>query len=621
MRAAQLGELGIETIKDLLYYAPFRYETVEREVTIANLQPETTVCIHAQVISKIPIKTARFASMLKVTVADQTGKLDLTWFNNRFILSSLKVGEQYYFTGKVSAFKGKPTITNPSVERETPEFGSLVPVYHESADITSRFLRKLVKQALEQTYLADDPKMLDIYKKHKLIALKAALNTLHRPEAEGGVLKSARDRLAFDEMFFLIKDVMEKKREHEKSASIFSLSVSDKDISQFYALLPYPPTSSQKDAIQNIAKDLAQPHPMQRLLQGEVGSGKTTVAAFLLWIAAKNNKKAILVCPTNILASQHFETLKKVFSSQLSAFSIGIYTGKEKSVDCDILVGTHALFTIKKFKPVIVIIDEEHRFGVSQRESFFQGKKKPHFLSMTATPIPRTVALTALADRDVSFILPHKSNSNIKTWVVGSSKRPGAYAWIQKTMKQTGQQTIVVCPFIEESVIETLVSVKSAKQEFERLKKVFSDFKLALLHGKIADKDKIFANMMSGKTDMLVTTPVVEVGVDIPKANVIVIEGAERFGLAQLHQLRGRVGRRGQDAYCLLFTSHESLATGRLTYFAKTYDGNALAEYDLKHRGSGELLGTMQHGFDTFQFASWSDIQLIETCKKELERR
>ncbi|HSW89535.1 MAG TPA: OB-fold nucleic acid binding domain-containing protein, partial [Patescibacteria group bacterium] len=196
MRAAQLGELGIETIKDLLYYAPFRYETVEREVTIANLQPETTVCIHAQVISKIPIKTARFASMLKVTVADQTGKLDLTWFNNRFILSSLKVGEQYYFTGKVSAFKGKPTITNPSVERETPEFGSLVPVYHESADITSRFLRKLVKQALEQTYLADDPKMLDIYKKHKLIALKAALNTLHRPEAEGGVLKSARDRLA-----------------------------------------------------------------------------------------------------------------------------------------------------------------------------------------------------------------------------------------------------------------------------------------------------------------------------------------------------------------------------------------------------------------------------------------
>ncbi|MEP7167395.1 MAG: ATP-dependent DNA helicase RecG [Candidatus Woesebacteria bacterium] len=619
-REAQLQELGIETIKDLLFDAPFRYETVEREVLIANLQIDTTVCIKATVASKFPIRTPRFKSMLKAKVTDSSGSLDVTWFNNPFILNTLKIGEEYYFTGKVGLFGKKPALTNPTIEKQIPEFGSLVPVYHESADINSRYLRKLIRFAYENVDLSDTSLMKTIYTKHGLISLKNALESLHQIKADCVDLKIAKERLAFDELFYLIKEVTEQKKAHQQSASIGKLTATNTDINAFFSLLPYAPTSSQRETIAAISLDLVQPHPMFRLVQGEVGSGKTTVAAFALFISARQGKKGILICPTNILARQHFDTLTTLFGKRIS---IGLYTGKEKETDADILVGTHALFALKGIHPSVVIIDEEHRFGVKQRETFFKLKKKPHFLSMTATPIPRTVALTALSDRDVSYIVSHKDNSNIKTWVTPNSKRAGAYEWIKKTLQTSGHQALIVCPFIEESLIETLSTVKSAKKEYESLQKIFSTFKLDLLHGKLKPeaKEKMFTKMMTGKTDILVTTPVVEVGVDIPKASIIVIEGAERYGLAQLHQLRGRVGRRGQEAFCLLFTSESAneRTSSRLEFFAKSYDGNALAEYDLKHRGSGELTGIAQHGFDALKFASWSDLKLIEICKKEVE--
>ncbi len=627
-RADQLAALGIETLKDLLYYAPFRYETVEREVLIADLVADTTVCIHAEVVSKFPIRSPRFKNMLKVKVKDASGSLDLMWFNNAFMISTLKVGESYYFTGKVSVYKNHPNITNPTVETKEPLYGSLVPIYHESADINSRYLRKLIRSAMEIADLDDKSEMVQIYERHKLISLRTALETLHQLSTNNASLSTddAKRRLAFDEMFFLIQDVVAHKKEHQASKSVAKLSASNDDLKAFYSLLPFDPTPSQKEAIQAITIDLIQPHPMHRLVQGEVGSGKTTVAAFALWLAARKGEKGIIICPTNILANQHYQTLQTLFGNSKSQnpsakTKVGLYTGKEKNFEANILVGTHALFNVKSLKPAVVIIDEEHRFGVNQRESFFRLQKKPHFLSMTATPIPRTVALTALADRDISIITPHKDNTNIKTWVTPVAKRAGAYDWIKKTLKESHQQALIVCPFIEESFVDTLATVKSAKKEFTDLKKTFTGFKLGLLHGQLKsdEKDELFAKMMSGKLDILVTTPVVEVGVDIPKASIIVIEGSERYGLAQLHQLRGRVGRRGQDAYCLLFTSDGVEVNNRLHFFAKSYDGNALAEYDLKHRGSGELLGVRQHGFDALRFASWSDTALIEECKKEVE--
>lgn len=616
--AKALADLGILTLADLVYYAPFRYERVEQSVKIADLSVGTTANFAAQVISKLPIRTTRFRSMIKVKVSDHTGEIDLIWFNTPFVLSSLSVGQTYYFTGKVSYFKNKLSLTNPTFDKTPPDYGSLIPIYHESSQINSRYLRKLIKLALDSLEFREDPRLYPVYKNLHLLDLKTALVTVHQPSSEeqDKLLERAKRRLAFDEMFTLISGVIARKNEHETSGACAKLAITDQQVKTFFDLLPFAPTPSQIEAIRNLRHDLGKTHPMHRLIQGEVGSGKTTVAAFALWASKICGKKSLLVCPTKILARQHFETLSKIFPQD-----IGLYTGKEKNLQHDILVGTHALFSVKNIKPALVIIDEEHRFGVSQRETFLSGKKKPHFLSMTATPIPRTVALTALADMNISVIHPHKTNANIKTWVTPHEKRDSAYRWINQTLNETGGQALIICPFIETSKVETLASVKSATTEFETLKKILVNQKLALLHGKIKEKtkDKIFSDMMLGDLDVLVTTPVVEVGVDIPGANIIVIEGAERYGLAGLHQLRGRVGRRGQDAYCLLFTSNVTDSVSRLQYFAKTYDGNTLAEYDLKHRGSGDLLGTAQHGFDTLKFASWFDLELIETCRHQVE--
>lgn len=614
-RQKQLEEIGILTVRDLLFYAPFRYETVERQIPIIDLMDGMNASFKAKVISKTPIPSRRFRSMLKVRVGDDTGIVDLTWFNAPFMLSSLSVGHEYYFTGKVSTYNHHATLTNPTVEKEQPPQGSLVAVYHESADVTSRQLRRLISTTLSSCQLDEMGNSAISAQNNGFMSLPVALKAIHQPTSETDI-SQAKTRLGYDEMFTLILGVLERKHEHQQAKSSAGLVATNDTIKEFIKLLPFTPSESQLAAIQAISLDLVQPHPMHRLIQGEVGSGKTAVGAFALYVAATQKPPAILICPTKILASQHFETLKKLFGNKLK---IGLFTGKEKMDDADILVGTHALFNKTSLKPSLVIIDEEHRFGVNQREAFFKLKKKPHFLSMTATPIPRTVALTALADRDVSFITPHKPNQNIKTWVTPLAKRNSAYQWIAETLQKTGGQAMIICPFIEESTFETLSSVKSAKTEFVKLTKIFAKHKLALLHGKMKEEEKqaIFTQMMAGKLDILVTTPVVEVGVDIPEANIIVIEGSERYGLAQLHQLRGRVGRRGQEAFCLLFTSSEADATKRLHYFADNYDGNTLAEYDLKHRGSGELLGVRQHGFDTLRFASWFDTKLIELCKEE----
>jgi ATP-dependent DNA helicase RecG len=634
IRREQLERLEILSIKDLLYYAPFRYEAIDRPISLADLQPGTKASFKARVDSVLPIKTARFRSMLKAKLSDQVdgvvSKIEVTWFNTPYVLAALKVGQEYYFTGKVAEYKGKLTITNPVFEQSRPNEGELVPIYHETAKLTSRWLRKVIGQILD---VADHNQLfnqlLPVEREQRtqalgFVALSQALRSLHQP-ASDEYLHLATKRLAYDEMFSLIQGVIESKRRFQQASAAAQLTVSNQDIKKFISLLPYQPTESQQAALQAVALDLAQTHPMHRLLQGEVGSGKTTIAAFALWSAAKAGHQVALVCPTKILAEQHSLSLSSLLKS--TGLEIGLVTGKTKQLTAPIIVGTHALFHWEDFKPSLVVIDEEHRFGVEQRQHFFKTDHKPHFLSMTATPIPRTVALTALADFDVSLLKPHREANTVKTWVVPKSKRTEAYTWLREQLKAEGKhQAFVVCPFIDTSAIETLGSVKSATSEYKKLTKLFPEQNLTLLHGKMNEEEKsqVFKNMLKGVVDVLVTTPVVEVGVDIPHADSIIIEGAERFGLAQLHQLRGRVGRRGQPAYCLLFVSDDlegmASVTKRLQYFSQTYDGNALAEYDLKRRGSGELLGTRQHGFGTLQFASWFDSELIELCRKEIEK-
>jgi len=640
VRKEQLERLGIETIQDLLYYAPFRYEEIEQAKTIADLEEGQKATFKARVDSVMPIKTRRFKSMLKVKLSDDSGKIEATWFNVPYVLVALKEGSEYYFTGRIGEYKGKLSVTNPTFEQSAPSTGSLVPIYHETAKLTSRWLRGILKTILpavsaSQLHAGEEAQRVE---RLGFVDLKDALTGLHQP-LSSEQLKQAKKRLAFDEMFSLMQDVLESKQKFQQAKPVVQLKVTNADIVKFFGLLPYQPTESQQQAVQAIALDLAQPHPMHRLLLGEVGSGKTTVAAFALWVAAQANKQAILICPTNILAEQHLLSLQTLFEG--TGLKVGLVTGKTKEIDADILVGTHALFFRKDIKPSLVVIDEEQRFGVEQRKHFFKLKKKPHFLSMTATPIPRTVALTALADFDMSRIQPHRPPNTIKTWVVKKQKREGAYDWIRKQLnetkdstqvdldgenKQRKSQVFVVCPFIDTSSIETLGSVKSANSEYKKLRKVFPEQNLILLHGRMSevDKSKVFTDMLNHKANILVTTPVVEVGVDLPSVDIIVIEGAERFGMSQLHQLRGRVGRRGQQAYCLLFVSDDvenmQAVTKRLEFFSQQFDGNALSEYDLKRRGSGELLGARQHGFGNLQFASWFDHVLIELCKSEVEK-
>ncbi len=624
VRAGQLQDLGVETIAQLLTYIPFRMEHVETQAKLSQLPLDQTVCIRARVTSIFPIRSARFAHMIKATIADESGSCQLTWFHNTYILSLLKEGQEYYFLGKVGTYKNTPTLINPTVSKDLPLKNNTIPIYHESATITSKFLSKLVASALSSVGpISDDPDSESVRAQLGLPTLSSALSTLHGfsdPQDEQ-TRNTAIRRLALDEVYTLLAHLLKQKKEHEQSRARTILQIDTAMVSEFLSHIPFTPTQSQQDAIRAVAHDLAQKQPMYRLLQGEVGSGKTLVAAFALWCALQAGKRAYLLCPTNILASQHASSIRTLLAWDTSIPSIGLYTGKEKDLDASVIIGTHALLT-HPMQPDLLIVDEEHRFGVEQREHFFDTRKKPHFLSMTATPIPRTIALTALADRDISIITPHKSSDNIRTWVVPLAKRESAYEWIKKTLRESDQQALIVCPFIEESAQETLNTVKSAKKEFETLQSVFAGFTLALMHGKMkaVEKDRIFSDMLGGKMDILVTTPVVEVGVDIPKASIILIEGVERYGLASLHQLRGRVGRRGQTAYCLLFaTQEEQEHTARLSYFAKTYDGNALAEYDLHRRGSGDLLGVKQHGFDSFRFASWFDHELFAAVKHTLQ--
>ena len=622
--STKLKKLDLENTLDLIFYFPVRYEDFSQVTNIENLEAdlETTIKGKIELINNRRSWKRRMM-LTEVVVADVTESIKIIWFNQPYIAKVLKAGDEIFISGKVTEDQFGLHFKNPVYEKvkaDTAHTARIVPIYSLTEGVTQKQLRFIISQIVKEVDKLSEWLPAKIIKKYKLISLSEALEQIHFPESFSK-LNEAKKRLGFDELFTVQLYNLQAKAELEKTKA-FKIKFKEKQIKEFVSSLPFTLTAAQKKCAWQIIKDLEESKPMNRLLEGDVGSGKTVVAALAMYNVALNSQQAVLMAPTEILAQQHFETLEKV----LGPDTVSLITRTKKKIldDQKIIVGTHALIQKKvEFKNLgLAIIDEQHRFGVEQRKTLQEksGDKKtvPHLLSMTATPIPRTLALTIYGDLDLSIIdeMP-KGRKKIITRLVEEKKRDKAYGFIKEKIKNQ-EQVFVICPLISES---DKLGVKSVEEEYERLKKIiFPDLRIAKLHGKLKAKakDEIMNDFKNKKYDILVATSVVEVGVDVPDATIMMIEGADRFGLAQLHQFRGRVGRSDKQSYCLLFTDSKSDKTlERLNALCKSTDGFRMAEYDLKLRGPGDVYGKEQSGFlSAFRIASLADHVLISEAKQ-----
>ncbi len=630
----RLKKLGIERVEGLYYHFPHRYEDYSIISKINRVQPGEKVTIKGKIQSIKNQYTKRGKRLQKAIIEDETGSIGVTWFNQPFLVRALKKGTRVSLSGKAGWFGRKIVFISPEYEiirsPMTLHTGRLVPVYPETYGVSSKWLRSRIAPLLSKySHLIKDWLPEKIKEKYNLQGLKEAINTIHFPENKSAA-SQAKERLAFEEMFLIHLASLSRKRDWQKKSLAYQLFIDQEKILEFISSLPFKLTKAQQRCVKEILTDLSRSQPMNRLLEGDVGSGKTVVATIAMHAVFLNGFQSALMAPTEILAFQHYQTIKTLLESY--GVKTELLTGSRKSSKLkaqgskfDILIGTHALIhKHAKFKNLgLVVIDEQHRFGVEQRAQLVKKGKAPHILTMTATPIPRTVALTLYGDLDLSVIdeMP-PGKVRVKTWVVPPRKREAGYDWIRKQVEEKKVQAFIICPLIEESEKESMKDIKAATAEYERLKEVFPSLKLGLLHGRLKskEKEKVIEEFRNDALDVLVSTSVVEVGIDIPKATIMMIEGADRFGLAQLHQLRGRVGRRNLPSYCFLFTeSHSPKIHKRLGYLEKTNIGMKLAEYDLRLRGPGELLGTKQHGFPDLRAASFTDETLIRKTRKAAE--
>lgn len=637
--ASLLEKLEIFSLRDFLFHIPARYDDYSLISKISDVQPGEIVTIRGKVADIKNQYTRRSFSLQKAKIKDESGEINIVWFNQPYIVKNISLGNKISLSGKIDLKGVSLQMTSPDYEIGETNFlhtGRLVPVYPETRGVSSKWLRRQIFKLLTENINEIEEFMPeDLLKRNNLEILSKALLNIHFPETIE-LAEIARRRLSFDELFLIQASSIERKREWGEKLKGFSFEINKykKEIDNLIKSLPFKLTGAQEKTIDEIFKDFEKDKPMNRLLEGDVGSGKTVVAGVSMYLAYLNGFQSVLMAPTEILAEQHFRTISNLFEP--FGLKIDIRTSSHKgkggnipnasplTLNADILIGTHAVISDKlKFNNLgFIVIDEQQRFGVEQR-SILRGKgKNPHVLTMTATPIPRTIALTMYGDLDLSVLseMPH-GRKKIKTWLVPQEKREPAYKWIEKQIIINKNQAFIICPFIDES--ETMVTVKAATKEFEHLQKnVFKQLKLGLLHGKIKSKEKeeILKDFKDKKFDILVATPVVEVGIDIPNADIMLIEASERFGLSQLHQLRGRVGRNDRQAYCLLFTeSTNPLTQQRLKSMEKTNIGAELAELDLKLRGPGEIYGTKQHGRRFLKVANFSDFELIKETRKEAE--
>ncbi len=627
----KLKKLGIVTVEDLLRHYPRRYDDFSKITPIDKLEPGN-VTIKGEITHIVTKRTKRRGmSLTEAIITDESDSVKAIWFNQPYLAKQLPKNTQVYLSGELAFKYQQYALQNPSVEKVssfTKNTARIIPIYPETAGLTSKQLRKLLYQAIEVE--VEDVLPKEIVEKYKLLDKMSALEQIHFPDSSKS-LNWAKHRLAFEEIYVLLmlsKSFKDTLSEYEAPKVIYNQKLADSFIKQ----LPFKMTDDQRKSAWQIIQDIGKSSPMNRLLQGDVGSGKTAVAAMAATQVAGSGLQTALLAPTEILATQHYKTLEEL---ALDDVNVRLLTGSTKtkerqeildelkSGDIDILVGTHALIQDDvKFKHLgLLIVDEQHRFGVKQRQQLINNskdkdRKLPHVLSMSATPIPRSLALTIYGDLDISSIKQMPSGRKpVETRVVTNSRQ--TYDEILGHIKN-GSQVYVVCPLIEESDV---LGATSVAQEVANLKKQWPKVDIASLHGRMSAKEKasVMDDFHSGKTQVLVSTTVVEVGIDVANANVILIEGAERFGLSTLHQLRGRVGRGGQQAHCYLKTSNETQAKHRLELMERFSDGFRLAEEDLKIRGAGELYGSKQHGQLDLRIAKLSDIELIKEAQKAVK--
>ena len=649
----KIKRLGVKTIQDLLFHFPHRYEDFSNIIPISKIKINEVCTVSGRIIEIKTTKTwKRRMFITHVIIEDKTGAIKAMWFNRPYLSKTLKKGDNIFLSGKVVVSDREIALSQPAYEKvypnqESTHTGRLVPVYPETEALSSRWLRYILKPLLTQfknQILETLPKK--VIKENNLLPIGKALWQVHFPDSYE-LAKKAQQRFSFEELLYIELFVLGERLKLAKESSTsfpFDLDLTKRLVNS----LPYKLTDAQRKSAFQILKDLERPRPMNRLLEGDVGSGKTVVAAIAGLNVAKAGFQVAFMAPTEILAKQHFKGVADLLWD--FKLNIGLLTGKQdqfrskklknqvieisrekllekaRNGDINILIGTHALIqdTVKFGKLGLVILDEQHRFGVAQRAKLAAGSTNliPHLLSMTATPIPRTLTLTVFGDLDLSLIdeLP-KGRKKIITKTVNPKEREQTYKFIEKEVKK-GRQIFVICPRIEsnDKKDSSWAEVKAVEDEYEKLsKKVFPDLRIAMLHGKMKtmEKERIMNDFKNKKMDILVSTSVIEVGIDIPNASVMMIEGAERFGLAQLHQFRGRVGRAGYQSYCFLFTTSPLKKTyDRLKALVDSENGFKLAEKDLEIRGPGDFTGTRQWGIPDLMMNSLKDIKLVEKTRQ-----
>lgn len=624
-RAKDFEKRGVVTISDLLYYFPRTHEDRTKFTQIQDSAVGDETCIAACVYSPVrEVRIRKNFNIYSMVVFDETGAMNIVWYNNRYVKNAFKTGEDVLFFGKVSVKNGKKEMINPVYEKQDKQrfIGRIVPIYPLSGSLTQKMVQSAMEQAIEYADRIEECLPQELLERYRLPKVGDALSNIHFPKSYRDY-EIARRRFVFEELLLLQLALFGKRSgNEEKRRTPF-----ENTECEFIQKLPFTLTGSQLRVIGEIHEDFKKPKAMNRLIQGDVGSGKTAVCAASVHTAVKNGYQCAVMAPTEILANQHYETFTQFFKD--CDIKVALLTGstknkkelyeKIKSGEIDLIIGTNAIIqkSVEYCNLGLVVTDEQHRFGVSQRGMLSEKGENPHTLIMTATPIPRTLSLILYGDLDVSIIdeLP-PGRKPVSTYSVGEDKRKQVYAFLEKQVK-SGAQAYVVCPLVEESDNSDL---EDAENIHKTLTKIFPDFCVGLIHGRMKsdEKDKVMVDFVEGKIDILVSTTVIEVGVNVPNSNIMIIENAERFGLSTLHQLRGRVGRGQDKAYCIMFAHGDSEITKkRMDTLCSSNDGFYISEQDLKLRGPGDFFGTRQHGLPEMRVANlFADSKILEAAQK-----